>query len=112
MIEKHIVLEDVDPVAFYGVNNVHIQMIKALYPKLRIVARGNVIRAMGDEEELAHFEETVSDTEIHFDYKLKPGPAETRNAIHLLKLMGFDDDIVSAAHSRADHYVKTGKWSG
>ena len=66
----------------------------------------------GEGYRLAHFEETVSDTEIHFDYKLKPGPAETRNAIHLLKLMGFDDDIVSAAHSRADHYVKTGKWSG
>lgn len=65
MIEKHIVLEDVDPVAFYGVNNVHIQMIKALYPKLRIVARGNVIRAMGDEEELAHFEETIQKLEKH-----------------------------------------------
>ena len=66
----------------------------------------------GEGYRLAHFEETVSDTEIHFDYKLKPGPAETRNAIHLLKLMGFDNDIVSAAHSRADHYVKTGKWNG
>ena len=65
MIEKHIVLEDVDPAAFYGVNNVHIQMIKAVYPKLRIVARGNVIRAMGDEEELAHFEETIQKLEKH-----------------------------------------------
>ena len=50
MIEKHIVLEDVDPVVFYGVNNTNIQMIKALYPKLRIVARGNIIKVMGDEE--------------------------------------------------------------
>ena len=39
MIEKHIVLEDIDPVIFYGVNNANIQMIKALYPKLRIVAQ-------------------------------------------------------------------------
>ena len=37
MIEKHIVLEDIDPVIFYGPNNAHIQMIKALFPKLRIV---------------------------------------------------------------------------
>ena len=44
MIEKHIVLEDIDPVIFYGVNNANMQMIKALYPKLRIVARGNVIK--------------------------------------------------------------------
>ena len=64
----------------------------------------------GGTYELAHFEETVSDTEILFDYRLKPGPAETRNAIHLLKLMGFDESIVTAAHDRADRYEKTGKW--
>ena len=51
MIEKLIVLEDIDPVIFYGVNNANIQLIKALYPKLRIVARGNVIKVLGDEEE-------------------------------------------------------------
>ena len=56
MIEKHIVLEDIDPVIFYGPNNAHIQMIKALFPKLRIVARGNVIKVMGDEEEMCAFE--------------------------------------------------------
>ncbi|MDO4215013.1 MAG: PhoH family protein [Bacteroidales bacterium] len=65
MIEKHIVLEDVDPATFYGVNNVHIQMIKALYPKLRIVARGDVIRVMGDEEEMAAFEESILKLEKH-----------------------------------------------
>ena len=43
MIEKHIILEDIDLVTFYGVNNANLQIIKALYPKLRIVARGNVI---------------------------------------------------------------------
>ncbi len=59
MIEKHIVLEDVDPVVFYGVNNTNIQMIKALYPKLRIVARGNIIKVMGDEEEMCAFEENI-----------------------------------------------------
>ena len=38
MIEKHIVLEDIDPVIFYGVNNANIQMIKALYPALKALA--------------------------------------------------------------------------
>ena len=65
MIEKHIVLEDIDPVIFYGVNNVNIQMIKALYPKLRIVARGNVIKVMGDEEEMCAFEESIIALEKH-----------------------------------------------
>ena len=65
MIEKHIVLEDIDPVIFYGVNNANIQMIKALYPKLRIVARGNVIKVMGDEEEMCAFEESIIALEKH-----------------------------------------------
>jgi len=59
LIEKHIVLEDVDPVMFYGVNNAHLQMIKSLYPKLRIVARDNVLRVLGDEEEMAKAEEDI-----------------------------------------------------
>lgn len=59
MIEKHIVLEDIDPVIFYGINNTNIQMIKALFPKLRVVARGNVIKVMGDEEEMCAFEEAI-----------------------------------------------------
>ena len=65
MIEKHIVLEDIDPVIFYGVNNANIQMIKALYPKLRVVARGNVIKVMGDEEEMCAFEESIIALEKH-----------------------------------------------
>ena len=59
MIEKLIVLEDIDPVIFYGVNNANIQLIKALYPKLRIVARGNIIKVLGDEEEMCAFEENI-----------------------------------------------------
>lgn len=59
MIEKIIVLEDIDPVIFYGVNNANLQLLKALYPKLRIVARGNVIKVLGDEEEMAAFEENI-----------------------------------------------------
>ncbi len=59
MIEKHIVIEDVDPLMFYGVNNGHLQMLKSLFPKLRINARGNVIRLLGDEEEMCQAEEDI-----------------------------------------------------
>lgn len=65
MIEKHIVLEDIDPVTFYGVNNAHLQMIKALYPKLRIVARDNVLRVLGDEEQMCAFEESTEKMRKH-----------------------------------------------
>ena len=65
MIEKHIVLEEIDPTLIYGVNNANLQMIKALFPKLRIVARGNVIRAMGDDEILTTFESYIKQLEEH-----------------------------------------------
>ena len=65
MIEKHIVIEDIDPVLLYGVNNVNMQMLKALYPKLRIVARGNVIHVMGDELEMCAFEENIQKLQQH-----------------------------------------------
>ena len=65
MIEKHILIEDIDPVLLYGVNNANMQMLKALYPKLRIVARGNVIHVMGDELEMCAFEENVDKLQKH-----------------------------------------------
>lgn len=65
MIEKHIVLEDIDPVVFYGVGNGHLQMLKSLFPKLRIVARDNVIRILGDEEEMAKAEENINKMQQH-----------------------------------------------
>ncbi len=65
MIEKHIVLEDIDPVVFYGTGNAHMQMIKALYPKLRIIARDNVIKVMGEEEELEGFERFIGTVQAY-----------------------------------------------
>lgn len=89
LIEKHIVLEDIDPVMFYGVNNAHLQMIKSLYPKLRIVARDNVIRVLGDEEEMAKVEEDIEQMRKH-----------------LLKynMLNYEDilDIVKGKQTKAD----------
>ena len=59
MIEKIIILQNVDPVVFFGINNCNIQLIKTLFPKLRIVARGNVIKVVGDEVEIIRFEEDI-----------------------------------------------------
>lgn len=59
MIEKIIILENVDPVVFLGINNCNIQLMKTLFPKLRIVARGNVIKVIGDEEEIIRFEDSI-----------------------------------------------------
>ena len=65
MIEKHIVLEDIDPVMFYGIGNQYLQMLRALFPKLRIVARDNVMRILGDEEQMAAFQEAAEKIRQH-----------------------------------------------
>jgi len=62
MIERILILESVDPVIFFGINNINLQLMKTLFPKLRLVARGNVIKAIGDEEEIVHFEEKIHET--------------------------------------------------
>ena len=59
MIERHFILDGIDPVGFYGAGNVHLQMLKRLHPKLRIVARDNVIKALGDEDELERFNKVL-----------------------------------------------------
>ena len=50
---------------FYGVGNCHLQMVKSLFPKLRIMARGNVLRVLGDEEEIAKIEKDVESMRKH-----------------------------------------------
>ena len=90
MTEKHIVLEDIDPVVFYGVGNAHLQMIKALFPKLRIVARDNVIRVLGDEEQMAAFEESVEKMRQHV---LKFNSLGEEDILDLVKGKRTKDDV-------------------
>lgn len=63
MIERIIVIDNVDPVVFYGVNNSNMQLIRNLFPKLRIAARGNLIKVLGDDEETATFEKNIKELE-------------------------------------------------
>ena len=57
-----------------------------------------------------HFEEQVIDEDVLFNYELNIGRATSRNAIQLLKVMGYDDDIISRARERADRFIKTGQY--
>lgn len=82
MIEKHIILEDIDPVVFYGTGNGHLQIVKSLYPKLRIVARDNVIKVLGDEEEMCRFEEDMENIRKHI---LKFNTIEEEDVINIIK---------------------------
>ena len=65
MIERIIIIDSVDPVIFFGINNINIQLIKSLYPRLRIVARGNVMKVIGEELDMTSFEEKIHELEKH-----------------------------------------------
>ena len=90
MIEKHIVLEDIDPVVFYGIGNQHLQMMRALYPKLRIVARDNVIRVLGDEEQMAAFEESAERMRKHV---LKFNSLKEEDILDIIKGHKTQDEV-------------------
>ena len=59
---------------------------------------------------MCHFAETVGEDSMRFDYRLREGPARSRNAIRLLGLMGFDAALVDKAERRAKRYLETGAW--
>lgn len=65
MNERLIIIDGVDPHVFYGVNNANISLIRNLFPKLRMAARGNVIKVIGEESETAEFESKIKAIEAH-----------------------------------------------
>lgn len=63
MIERIVIIDQADPVSFYGVNNTNMQLIRNLFPKLRMAARGSVIKVIGDDHETAEFEKKIKELE-------------------------------------------------
>ncbi|HZK10202.1 MAG TPA: hypothetical protein VFD08_03940 [Clostridia bacterium] len=57
-----------------------------------------------------HFREKYLGDDIVFDYKLLEGPSESTNAILLLKVMGFGDEIILEAQSRVENFLDTRSW--
>ena len=96
----------------------------------RIAASSEVLRVMADDGllclaathdielcellqdsfDLYHFEEQLGENEMLFDYVIRAGKANSRNAINLLQLIGFDQNIVDRAHQKANRYLETGEW--
>ena len=68
MIERIVIIDHADPVSFYGVNNSNMQLIRNLFPKLRMAARGFVIKVIGEEAETLEFEKKIHELE---DYCVK-----------------------------------------
>lgn len=64
------------------------------------------------QEEYAnyHFEEEITEGDIHFPYRLMAGKATSRNAIRLLSIMGYDERIIEDAEAMAANFAACGKW--
>ncbi len=60
MSELKIILEDIAPIDLYGVNDSKLELIKKRFPKLKIVARGETIKASGEEEDLSQLQMIVN----------------------------------------------------
>lgn len=65
MNERIVIIDKIDPQTFYGVNNNNINLVRNLFPKLRMAARGNVIKVIGEESETAAFEQKVKELEAY-----------------------------------------------
>lgn len=65
MIERIVIIDSADPVSFYGVNNSNMQLIRNLFPKLRMAARGSVIKVIGDDAETEEFERKIKELEAY-----------------------------------------------
>ena len=75
----------------YGVGNSHLQVIKSLYPKLRIVVRGNVVKVLGDEEQMAVFEE---DLHHMIDHVLRFNTISDEDIVDIAKGIRTKDEAV------------------
>ncbi len=67
MSEKIIRIESVDPLEIFGVNDQNLYEVRNFFPKLKIVARDNVIKAMGEESLLLEFEEKFTTLLLHYE---------------------------------------------
>ena len=65
---------------------------------------------MSDDYDNYYFDETIEENDIIFNYTLKKGRAATRNAIKLLSVMGFPQNITDEAGNMAAEFEKTGIW--
>lgn len=116
--EKKRVLCFVDEV-LRGTNTV--ERISASTQILKALARENVIcfaathdleltKLLADTYDNYHFEEEIEKDDIFFPYKLQKGPAVSRNAIALLKVLGYDRELVNTAETMAQTFLQTGQW--
>lgn len=67
MSERILSLNPYAPVDIFGINDVNLEEIKSFFPKLKIIARGDMLKLIGEEKEIRYFEEKFHLILMHFD---------------------------------------------
>lgn len=57
-----------------------------------------------------HFTEEIIEDDIHFSYRIHKGRATSRNAIRLLGIMGYDEQVIREAEETARNFLESGEW--
>lgn len=101
MSEKLFSLESYSPVEIYGINDRNLNVLRELFPKLRLIARDEIIRANGDDPEIESFAQILKLLMIHYD---KFGSIH-ENDIRLLMENGHSTEPASAKETNEDILV-------
>ncbi|MFN7015475.1 MAG: PhoH family protein, partial [Bacteroidia bacterium] len=94
MGEKIFVFDTINPVEIYGVNDQKIDLIRKAFPKLKIVARGNTVKVVGNEEELKSFENKLNQI---IEYISKYSQISENDILRMLELV--DSEVCSDTFS-------------
>lgn len=76
MIEKIIYLKSIDPLLLYGANNQHLEIIRRFFTKIKIIARGDQLKAIGESSEITRFEDKMEKLFAFLDKYNRLTPAE------------------------------------
>ncbi len=99
MNELKLSIEQINPAVLWGPNNDHFEIIKKQYPKLKIVARGNEIKILGDDHELGIFQEKFANLLQHVE------KYENLNITDLERILGSKVSNTPASDPAADKFA-------
>jgi phosphate starvation-inducible PhoH-like protein len=105
MIEKIIYLKGIDPLVLYGANNQHLEIIKRFFPKIKLIARGDQLKAVGEASEITRFEDKIEKLFVFVDKYNRLSPLEIEgilleNGVNSAPEPGEEDILIFGNNGR------------
>lgn len=103
MHEKILSLEPYNPVDIFGVNDANLDELRSFFPRLKIIARGEMVKVIGEEKDIQAFDEKFNLLLMHFDRFGKVGKSDVN------MILKADDDDVPAPQMQGDDILVHGR---